>query len=229
MVKDYTFSIGQEVVLVSDAKDLIKERGEKATIIHLLPTDYLNDYLIKLENGEETKVKQREIQAIPEEMLDISTGDKVIYVLANEEVIISKTDFFHGQVEIEFNDGSHVVVGIEAIRKIDKGDGQMSEEKVGYFESRAHELGKLVDTKQAAYGDSVSKASQLMKVFLQDYKNDNNTYTIPEELLDHILLQVRIIDKQNRIFSNPKADKMNESPYSDISGYGLLGERMQNN
>jgi hypothetical protein len=229
LVKDYTFSIGQEVVIVSNEQDLIKEKGEKATVISLLPVDYINDYVIKLENGEEIKVKQREIQPIQEEMLDISTGDKVIYAPANEEVTISKTDFFHGQVEIEFKDGSHVVVGIEAIRKIDKGDEKLSGEKVGYFESRAHELGKLVDTKQAAYGDSVSKASQLMKVFLQDYKNDNNTYTIPEELLDHILLQVRIIDKQNRIFSNPKADKMNESPYSDVAGYGLLGERMQNN
>ncbi|MCP1159285.1 hypothetical protein [Bacillus infantis] len=229
MVKDYIFNIGQEVVIVSNEPDLIKEKGEKATVISLLPVDYINDYVIKLENGEETKVKQREIQAIPEEMLDISTGDKVIYALTNEEAIITKIDILHGQVEIGFRDSSHMVVGIETIRKIEKGDGQMSEEKVGYFESRAHELGKLVDTKQAAYGDSVSKASQLMKVFLQDYKTDNNTYTIPEELLDHILLQVRIIDKQNRIFSNPKADKMNESPYSDISGYGLLGERMQNN
>lgn len=100
-------------------------------------------------------------------------------------------------------------------------------EKSGYFEEKGHKLGKLVDEKQAAYGDSISKASKLMKVYLEDYKTHEG-YLIPEELLDHILLQVRIIDKQNRIFSNPKADKMDESPYSDLAGYGLLGEKVQN-
>lgn len=97
----------------------------------------------------------------------------------------------------------------------------------GYFENKGTKLGQLVDKKQAAYGDSIKKTSQLMKVFMQDYEQED-TYVIPKELLDHILLQVRIIDKQNRIFSNPKGDLMDESPYSDLSGYGLLGERMQN-
>jgi hypothetical protein len=65
-----------------------------------------------------------------------------------------------------------------------------------------------------------------MKVFLQEYRNKDNTYTIPESLLQHVLLQVRIIDKQNRIFSNPDGDLMKESPYNDITGYGMLGKRM---
>lgn len=95
----------------------------------------------------------------------------------------------------------------------------------GFFENKGTKLGQLVDKKQAAYGDSIKKTSQLMKVFMQDYEVNDN-YVIPKELLDHILLQVRIIDKQNRIFSNPKGDLMDESPYSDLSGYGLLGERM---
>lgn len=95
----------------------------------------------------------------------------------------------------------------------------------GYFAEKGLKLGSLVDRKQAAYGDSISKTSKLMKVYLEDYEV-NDTYVIPKELLDHILLQVRIIDKQNRIFSNPKGDLMDESPYDDISGYGMLGGRM---
>ncbi|WP_053434820.1 YorP family protein [Sporosarcina globispora] len=95
-----------------------------------------------------------------------------------------------------------------------------------YFEEKGLEIGKLVNKKQAAYGDSIGKTSKLMKVFLEGYKNEDNTYTIPEELLDHILLQVRIIDKQNRIFSNPKGDLMQENPYADTVGYSLLGMRM---
>ncbi|RYI30484.1 hypothetical protein EVU96_08710 [Bacillus infantis] len=164
MVKDYIFSIGQEVVIVSNEQDLNKEKGEKATVISLLPVDYINDYVIKLENGEETKVKQREIQAIPEEMLDISTGDKVIYVLANEEVTISKTDFFHGQVEIEFKDGSHVVVGIEAIRKIDKGD----------------EVEVITEENQYA-------AEKILDLLFKHYKNDKGSYTVPESLLINLI------------------------------------------
>jgi len=98
---------------------------------------------------------------------------------------------------------------------------------VGYFETKATELGKLVDTKQNAYGDSFSKAFDLMKIYLQNYKNEaDNTYTIPESLLQHILLQVRIIDKQNRIFSNPDGDLMQENPYADVGGYSLLGMKM---
>lgn len=94
------------------------------------------------------------------------------------------------------------------------------------FKERATKIGELVDTKQKAYGDSVTKAYELMKIFLETYKNEDSTYTIPESLLKHILLQVRMIDKQNRIFSNPDGDLMEENPYADTVGYGLLGMRM---
>lgn len=162
--KDYTFSIGQEVVIVSNEQDLIKEKGEKATVISLLPVDYINDYVIKLENGEETKVKQREIQAIPEEMLDISTGDKVIYALTNEEAIITKIDILHGQVEIGFRDSSHMVVGIEAIRRIDKGDEE-----------------ELV-TEEKSYA-----AEKILDLLFKHYKNDKGNYTVPKSLLINLI------------------------------------------
>ena len=42
---------------------------------------------------------------------------------------------------------------------------------------------------------------------------------------DEILTLVRIDDKIMRIISNPKSDKMNEDPYKDIVGYGLLSMR----
>ncbi len=97
---------------------------------------------------------------------------------------------------------------------------------MGKFEERGQAIGQLVDEKQLAYGDSVRKTSQLVKIYLQDYKQEDGNYIISEALLDQLLLQVRIIDKQNRIFNNPTADRMSESPYSDIAGYGLLGEAL---
>ena len=97
---------------------------------------------------------------------------------------------------------------------------------LGKFEDRGQAIGKLVDEKELAYGQSVKKTSQLIKIFLQDYRQEDGTYILSEPLLEQLLLQVRIIDKQNRIFNNPSADRMNESPYSDIAGYGLLGETL---
>lgn len=88
------------------------------------------------------------------------------------------------------------------------------------------EIGHLVEQKQKAYGDSITKTFDLVKVFLRDYRNKDGTYTIPESLLRHLLLQVRIIDKQNRIFSNPDGDLMEENCYSDITGYGIIGNKM---
>lgn len=96
------------------------------------------------------------------------------------------------------------------------------------FRQKGQEIGELVDLKQQAYGNSIIKTSKLLEVFLEDYKNDDGTYTIPASLLKHLALQVRIIDKQNRIFSNPDGDLMNESPYKDIAGYGLLGSELLN-
>lgn len=93
------------------------------------------------------------------------------------------------------------------------------------YEEKSRQLGKLVADKQTAYGNSVDSSFHVMKAFLERYKYHDG-YRIPEELLQHILLMVRIIDKQNRIFSNPQGDLMGESPYVDIQGYSLLGQKM---
>jgi hypothetical protein len=98
--------------------------------------------------------------------------------------------------------------------------------QAGKFEVRAKELGAMVDEKQQAYGNATEQTFKAMKVFLEPYRV-NGGYKISEDLLAHILLQVRIMDKQSRIFSNPTADLMGESPYSDIAGYGLLGSDLQ--
>lgn len=97
---------------------------------------------------------------------------------------------------------------------------------MGRFEQVGKEFGKLVDEKQEAYGDSITKTGKLLRVFMEDYNNGDGTYTIPDVLIDHIALQVRVMDKQNRIFSNPKGDLMSEKPYSDIIGYGMLGNEL---
>lgn len=96
------------------------------------------------------------------------------------------------------------------------------------FENAGIELGKLVDSKQEAYGDSVQVQWEVTQVLLKQYETDDPVehYLIPKSLMQHLLLITRIGDKINRIVSNPDGDKMDESPYGDISGYGLLGKAM---
>lgn len=81
------------------------------------------------------------------------------------------------------------------------------------FEQRGTELGKLVDQKQAAYGDSFGKSGDVMRLL---YPNG-----IDSEQLDDALAVVRVVDKLFRIATN--RDALGESPWEDIAGYGLLG------
>lgn len=74
------------------------------------------------------------------------------------------------------------------------------------------EIGELVKTKQAAYGDSFGNSGKIM---LTLYPNG-----IGPEQVDDALTIVRIVDKLFRIAT--KKDALGESPYRDIAGYALL-------
>lgn len=230
-VKEWKYRIGEWVVLNEKVKRGLPDNVGNLVQIHELRTNGIHDYAVTLPNGDFVFVKENELNKIFGGVLEIyfdflEGRFNVFHKNLNKVVVMIGIDFLHEQVEILHDDESMEVVDVNVLERIDC-EADIMVEKSGYFEEKGHKLGKLVDEKQAAYGDSVTKASKLMKVYLENYKT-NEGYLIPEELLDHILLQVRIIDKQNRIFSNPKADKMDESPYDDISGYGLLGGRMQN-
>ena len=82
----------------------------------------------------------------------------------------------------------------------------------GKYASLGSDVGRLVDRKQAAYGDSMSKVPELAKVLYPD-----GFY--PEEYEDAIAV-IRILDKLSRISQN--YDSFNEDSWKDIAGYGLL-------
>ena len=75
------------------------------------------------------------------------------------------------------------------------------------------EIGKLVDDKNKAYGDSFSKCDQFLSLLYPD--------GIQVDQYGDALALVRIFDKQMRIATRKSA--FGESPYGDIAGYGLLG------
>ena len=88
----------------------------------------------------------------------------------------------------------------------------MEEKKAGKYQQLGTEVGALVDTKQAAYGDSFGKAGGVMRIL------DPNG-VLPEQL-DDALTVVRVVDKLFRIATD--RDALGESPWRDVAGYALL-------
>ena len=81
------------------------------------------------------------------------------------------------------------------------------------YKKLGSEIGELVGSKQAAYGDSFGRAGECLR---QMYPNG-----IKPEQYDDLLTIARILDKLFRIANDPTA--FEENPYRDVAGYGLLG------
>jgi len=87
---------------------------------------------------------------------------------------------------------------------------------VSRFERIGREVGKLVAEKNAAYGDSFAKCGDFLRLLYPDGIK-------PEQYRDALCI-VRIFDKLMRIAT--AKDAFEESPYRDITGYGILGVAM---
>ena len=87
----------------------------------------------------------------------------------------------------------------------------MTNDKTNY-EVVGAKIGRLVNHKQAAYGDSFGKAH---KILLELYPDG-----IKPEAYHDVLTMARIIDKLFRIAT--KKDAFGENPYQDIAGYAVL-------
>lgn len=132
----------------------------------------------------------------------------------------SKVDVFGVPHDAEFEDDSDEVTTQSTKKDFDRVVKETIDEN--RHEKIAHDVASLVSEKQKAYGNSVDKVERVIEVLMEQYDNGDGTYTIPKELIPHLLYQVRILDKQNRVFTNPQGDLMDESPYKDILGYALL-------
>ncbi len=87
------------------------------------------------------------------------------------------------------------------------------------FKKLGKQIGRLVESKQRQYGDSVGKTGAILKAL---YPKG----IFPEQFED-LLLIVRMLDKIARLANRGAdgKDKGGESPYSDLAGYSLLGLR----
>lgn len=81
------------------------------------------------------------------------------------------------------------------------------------YEAQGQTIGRLVDQKQAVYGDSFGKSGDMMRILYP--------HGITPAQIDDALCIVRIIDKLFRIATD--RDALGESPYQDIAGYAILG------
>ena len=83
---------------------------------------------------------------------------------------------------------------------------------LGTYSDIGSKVGKLVEEKQKAYGDSFGRSGRcLMEMFPDGIKMDQ---------YDDLLTIARILDKLFRIANDP--DAFEENPYQDIVGYSLL-------
>lgn len=80
------------------------------------------------------------------------------------------------------------------------------------FERIGYDIGKLVEEKNRAYGDSFNKCGEFLKIL---YPNGVR----PDQYTD-LLGIVRVFDKLMRIAN--KKDAFEENPWNDIAGYGIL-------
>ena len=75
-----------------------------------------------------------------------------------------------------------------------------------------NDIGKLVDEKNEAYGDSFHKSGEILKILYP--------LGIKEDQYEDMLYVVRVIDKMFRIAT--AKDAFGENPARDIAGYSIL-------
>lgn len=85
------------------------------------------------------------------------------------------------------------------------------------FKGMALELAELLEVKGKAYGSSFDDAGKIIAILFPDGVR-------PDQYTD-LLAITRILDKLFRIATDKNA--LNEEPYKDIAGYGLLGLRRE--
>jgi hypothetical protein len=205
--------------------------GDLVQILRNRVSNYYS-YDVELATGDINPVRELELNKLTEEQQQlvsyINRGNKVIYSPTNEIVEIIRVDMLHGQIEVKFDDNGVQVVGIESLKQIEEESWRMVEQPEeqslqGKFTELALEIGQFTDKKNKQYGSSVDATEKIMEVLMERYTYDEDNYLMPKSLLKHILLQVRMMDKQNRIFNNPSGEGDSESPYNDLAGYSLIG------
>jgi hypothetical protein len=217
-MRNHKFRVGDLVIVNELAKDALPGLVGKIGIVNELLMDTY-DYEVGFNGTDSTKLKESEL-----ERKYYRIDQKVKYLPINEVGIIKHIDYTNFQAELEFKDKSYQVVNLlqidEIEESVDLGKLEKTPEK---FEVIGRTIGEFTDMKNRQYGSSVDATYEMMKVLMERYTYDEEQYLIPKELVKHMLLTVRMMDKTNRLFNNPTGKGDSESPYRDLAGYSLIG------
>lgn len=171
-----SFLEGEIVIINEHAKNGIPSRiGEKGIIVN---RDYYRnspnyEYVVQFDDGMTSPVREVELNKLTqndEEIMKYTfTGNLVTYTPTGETVKILKCDFLHRQIEVEFEDAGIMVVGIETLKPIEEETWRIVEQPE-----------KSLETVQ----------EEMLHMFFSQYKNNDNTYTVPKELLVNMLNRI---------------------------------------
>lgn len=85
------------------------------------------------------------------------------------------------------------------------------------YEEEGQKIGKLVDEKNHAYGDSFRLSGNILKIIYPK--------GLKPEQYDDMLAIIRVFDKIFRIATD--RDAFGEDPWADIAGYAILRARQR--
>ena len=86
---------------------------------------------------------------------------------------------------------------------------------INTYETIGRNIGRLVDKKNIAYGDSFHQSCKILEILYPD----GVTLSQYKDMLG----VVRVIDKLFRIAN--RKDAFSENPWNDIAGYGIVASK----
>ncbi|MCM3109883.1 YorP family protein [Lederbergia lenta] len=169
-----------ELAVVND-NSRIGTPNHAGDLVEIIETERtaLYDYRVKfLDSGDTVPLKQKELSKIDpkDEILLFNVGDKVMTNSINEECIVTKIDYLHRQLEVEFSDGARRVKGVKNISKIKNGK-RLTLLGMSSPSDRTDKMNEF----------DVVYSNRVADIFLSEYKNDDDTYTLPASIVDKLL------------------------------------------
>jgi hypothetical protein len=173
--KDYKYKIGDPVVINNKAKkDLPNDVGKIGYISGYAATSPNYDYFIEV-HLESRKVKESEINSISSPEI-YQKGDVVVNLINNE--ICTVDEFYEASKEVRvlYSDSTAGTTHISNIRKV------MEDE----------------ETKEDAEDNTQPEnaVNRLVTLLLTKYKNEDNTYTLPNDVL-HKLIEYSLVGEKH--------------------------------
>jgi hypothetical protein len=216
------FIVSEYAILNEKANTDLPNNVGDLVIVSRIKKDSPNfEYDVTLPSGDYVPVKEKEINKLTERqreyMTYIQKDNTVIYIPTNEEVVITKTDYLHGQVAIMFEDGGATTVGFESLREL---VGKVTNEHQVKSRTQSHmevieEIHNTFKIKNADYGNSFGeqyeeygllsavirlddKMRRLKQLLKQDAQvKDESIRDTVLDLANYAIMTVMELDKEN--------------------------------